>query len=792
MQRQLPSYDHWVLRPEWVDVPLGTDMTMSVGVVHGCILVSRITGTAGPDDLERYQRIVEAVLAEAVHPDRPYAHVTEWSAFKGGAHAARKGLVHYLNAQKNLRVYVNCNTSLLLRLSVNAAKRFYAVPYEVLFRDGMADGIAAACRVLGLAEEKSPVAVPDFLRNPPSSAESPGDGRARSLTARVSRPEWTVGDDEFVMENEILDGDVVHTVVKGFMRVRHVEAVIGMVELLAEKAARPRRPYYILADIRQVSGGSLRGRRQYVEATRRLYRRMPFRMYVFYGAKRFARAGVQLARLTVPYRVVLADDFESAMALIREDRHLFGYAGRPSPEEPIAAGDHALQGYVDDVLRYLGSIEWDKEEDREAACPFNPDHPFCGVFDAIDLIRADMKELFKARRQAEIQRRVMEEKLVQSQKMEAVGLLAGGVAHDLNNVLSGIISYPELLLMDMPPEAPMRKPLEAIQASGRKAAAIVEDLLTLSRRGVSVMEPLDINGLVLAYLGSSERRALERDFPQVQVIAEPGADLLAIRGSATHLRKSVASLVANAVESHEGNGTVQIATANCYLRTPVSGYDTVVEGDYVRLSVIDQGCGIPAKDLPRIFEPFYTKKVMGRSGTGLGMAVVWGTVQDHSGYIEVTSRTDQGTAFDLYFPAMRATRPLVEAATDSATIAGQGERVLVVDDVRQQREIAAEMLRRLGYQSATVASGEAALEYLAQTPVNLVVLDMIMDPGIDGLETFRRLRRLYPDQKAIIVSGYADDQKVKLTQAMGAGAFVKKPYTYEDFGRAVRTELDRA
>ena len=512
------------------------------------------------------------------------------------------------------------------------------------------------------------------------------------------------------------------------------------------------------------------------------------------GGRRFARAGIQLARLTVPYRVVLADDFERALEIIRADRHLFGYTEQPDPAEWSdggSAGDPDVQRYVDDLLRYLGAIEWDQEEDAEAACPFNPDHPFCAVFDAIDLIRSDMKELFKARRQADMQRRAMEEKLVQSQKMEAVGLLAGGVAHDLNNVLSGIVSYPELLLMDMPPEAPMREALEAIQASGLKAAAIVEDLLTLSRRGVSVREPIDINALIRAYLGSPEYQALGRHYPGVQVTLNLDEDLMAIRGSASHLRKSLASLVENAVESHEGVGEVRIETANRYLKTPLKGLDTMVEGDSVRLTVIDQGRGIPEKDLQRIFEPFYTKKVMGRSGTGLGMAVVWGTVQDHKGYIDVTSRAGEGTAFHLYFPAMRTIRPMAEAPADATDIAGHGERVLVVDDVHQQREIAVDMLQRLGYRPATAASGEDALAYIEKTPVSLVVLDMIMDPGIDGLETFRRMRRLYPDQKAIIVSGYADDQKVKLAQAMGAGAFVKKPYAYEHFGRAVRSELDR-
>jgi CheY-like chemotaxis protein len=216
-----------------------------------------------------------------------------------------------------------------------------------------------------------------------------------------------------------------------------------------------------------------------------------------------------------------------------------------------------------------------------------------------------------------------------------------------------------------------------------------------------------------------------------------------------------------------------------------------LEGDYAVLEIVDQGVGISPEDLNRIFEPFYTRKVMGRSGTGLGMAVVWGTVQDHDGYIDVESTVGQGSTFRLYFPATRETLSRVEAPLPIQAYMGKGERILVVDDVKEQREIATSLLGRLNYSVETVESGMEAVEYIKRQPSDLVILDMIMDPGIDGLETYRRMLAIRPNQRAIIASGYSENHRVREAQRLGAGTYVRKPYMLEKIGIAVRRELDR-
>ncbi len=234
-----------------------------------------------------------------------------------------------------------------------------------------------------------------------------------------------------------------------------------------------------------------------------------------------------------------------------------------------------------------------------------------------------------------------------------------------------------------------------------------------------------------------------------------------------------------------------VRTENRHLDRPLSGYDDLQEGDYVVLTVSDTGKGIPARDIDKIFEPFYSKKVMGRSGTGLGLAIVWGTVKDHGGCIDVKSEEGTGTTFTLYFPVTREERPAPAKAAAFAADTGKGESVLVVDDVREQRELAISMLTKLGYRVEAVSSGEEAITYLTGKSAELVVLDMIMDPGIDGLETYRRIREINPLQKAIIVSGFSETERVRQAQELGAGVFVRKPYVLEKIGSAVRNALDR-
>ncbi|MDP1992368.1 MAG: PAS domain S-box protein [Syntrophales bacterium] len=394
------------------------------------------------------------------------------------------------------------------------------------------------------------------------------------------------------------------------------------------------------------------------------------------------------------------------------------------------------------------------------------------------------------RKRAEEEKRNLQERLQRAEKMEALGQLAGGVAHDLNNVLGILSGYSELLLQEIPEGHRSRRHVEKILQSTEKGAAIIQDLLTLARRGVTASDVINLNSVVSGFLKTPVFERIKGYHPCVTFRTECDKELLNIKGSSIHMEKTVMNLVSNAAEAISGNGEVVIRTENHYLDTPLRGYEEIKHGDYVVLTVSDTGMGIPAEDREKIFEPFYTKKKMGRSGTGLGLAIVWGTVKDHNGYIDVQTGVGEGTVFTLYFPVTREELIAPQQKVPIGRYMGNGESALVVDDVAEQRDIAAGLLTRLGYEVHVVSSGEEAVEYLKRNKTDILVLDMIMAPGIDGLETYQRVLEVNPKQKAILVSGFSETDRVREAQKLGAGAYIKKPYLMEKIGVAIREELD--
>lgn len=387
------------------------------------------------------------------------------------------------------------------------------------------------------------------------------------------------------------------------------------------------------------------------------------------------------------------------------------------------------------------------------------------------------------------ERQRMEEQLNRDQKMKAIGLMAGGVAHDLNNILSGIVSYPEILMLDMDDANPLRRPLSIIRKAGLDASEVVADLLTVARGSRGDMEVVNLNTLISDYLDSPDFTEIRRRFPLVKHTFVPAPELLSVTCSPIHLRKCLMNLVINGFEAIEGQGMVSIATENVkpgelHALSPKLPKDK----PYIRIVISDTGKGIDAPEIEHIFEPFYSKKVMGRSGTGLGLTVVWNTVRDHGGATRVTS-SEKGTNFDLVFPGSSNVQPQ-EPKSPTNILRGSGETVLVIDDESRQREIATTLLRSLGYTVQTAATGREALRYLEENRVDLVILDMLMGPDQpNGREIYQQIIALYPGQKAIIASGYAEDDDVRETLAMGAGAFVSKPYTIDTISRAMYSTL---
>ncbi|ORJ60607.1 hybrid sensor histidine kinase/response regulator [Geothermobacter hydrogeniphilus] len=384
--------------------------------------------------------------------------------------------------------------------------------------------------------------------------------------------------------------------------------------------------------------------------------------------------------------------------------------------------------------------------------------------------------------------RSMAEELHQAKKMEAIGLLAGGVAHDLNNMLMGIVALPDLLLEDDNLTPRQREQLADIRDAGRRIADVVADMQALSRNSAASREIVDLNRIIEEYLDSPEYQELCRHHG-VDLSTELEFCLPAVIGTGSHLRKVVMNLIINAMEACDRQGQITVSTATHSLTEPHKGYETVPPGKYVRLRISDTGSGIDPDIMGQVFDPFFSKKGLGRSGTGLGLAVCWSIIHDHRGYIDLYTN-QPGSVFDIYLPASVLETPLLtEQDAPLPRAQGNGASIMVLDDESGPRSVICDMLRSLGYQVLEAGSGEDALEILSRRKVDLLLLDMVMPSGLSGLETYRRVISLHPDQKTLIVSGQAETNDVREAQRLGAGLFLKKPLNLQQLATAIHTEL---
>ncbi|MBK7140929.1 MAG: response regulator [bacterium] len=369
-----------------------------------------------------------------------------------------------------------------------------------------------------------------------------------------------------------------------------------------------------------------------------------------------------------------------------------------------------------------------------------------------------------------------------AERMETLAMLAGGVAHDLNNTLAPLVAYPDLILSSLEENSEIRGEVIEMQTAAKQAAGIVQDLLSMARRGRYQMSPLGLNGMIEKYLQSASFREQIQLHPQVKVKVELDPHAVNVKGSSHHLYTVLMNLVVNAFDAMDTCGTLTITT-DASGSIPPQTLMPSPQRTLVRMSISDSGSGIPNDVLNRIFEPYFSTKQVGRSGSGLGLAVVHGIVTDHGGVIEVQSTPGQGTRFNVFLPVTdqveRESRS--HAWTDRGT-----ESVLVFDDMADQRRVAAALLKSLGYLVAEAGSMQQALEMVGTNRFDVLVLDMLLDDSYDGLDAHCEIKRVQPHIVTVVVSGFVPTQRVQAIIDSGNAVFLPKPFTGPALGSAIR------
>lgn len=394
--------------------------------------------------------------------------------------------------------------------------------------------------------------------------------------------------------------------------------------------------------------------------------------------------------------------------------------------------------------------------------------------------RAERKRAEEALRQSEKQFR-------QSQKMEAVGRLAGGIAHDFNNLLTVIVGYSQVLSTELGPQHPLRGKVDETLRAGERAAMLIRQLLTFSRKQSLDPKILSLNTAVTS-LESLLRRLIGED---IQLVSKLDSTNGRLRADQAQLEQVLVNLIVNARDAMPKGGMLTVETAQVELtRSPVYHITPLLPGPYVRLSVGDTGCGMDRQTQSHIFEPFFTTKGEGK-GSGLGLSTVFGIVTQCGGAIDVTSRVGHGTRFDLYFPSIESDI-LTPAPTQFLGQPQRGtETILLVEDEPSVRTLVRDELRKLGYRVIEAKNGvEACLLATQQAgSLQLLLTDVVM-PGMGGRELAQHLSVIKPDLRILFISGYMDDVGIMAGQEEGMSSFLQKPFTPEVLARAVRTLLD--
>lgn len=469
--------------------------------------------------------------------------------------------------------------------------------------------------------------------------------------------------------------------------------------------------------------------------------------------------------LKQPFNETIAPEFT---ATVEDGLRFCAEAMRSGQRVPDTRGEFEL-------LRKDGSRVW---------CEINT----TGMYDAQGLFIAilGVTRDISARKQADDERDKLQTQLMHAQRMESVGRLAGGVAHDFNNKLTAILGNAEMCLDEIPAQHPLREYLDEIILSARQSAALTRQLLAYARKQVIKPERLDLNDTVSNTL-KMLRRLIGED---IELGWKPAANPATILMDPTQLDQILANLAVNARDAIAGAGRLTIETANTTLDPDAcAAYPDSTPGAYVRLSVSDTGCGMDDYVLSHIFEPFFTTKPTGH-GTGLGMATVYGIVRQNNGFIHVASRPGEGTVFHVYLPAMEHTPATRDARHGNDLPQGHGETILLVEDEAPALRVTELLLTRLNYKVISAGSPEDALRLAgeAAAPIALLLTDIVM-PKLNGRELAERLRATQPHLRCLYMSGYTADviaQKGILDQDTH---FIAKPFSRTELALKIRETL---
>jgi len=756
-------------KPEWINQKVSDTFIANFWIIGSSIIYSLPKGRADLKGVRNSLALKDKVASLVSGGNGPYVQIQDYSFLRGSSTAARRYFTSTTNNDKRISSMIFCNLSPPLSIAVKIGRRFNTTGKYIHVARHYGDAAKRALKLSGQEDLKIDIAPIDLCKC------FENIDCFLSPVELLSEDAWNIQTPEYSNQAVIIDQCTLHSTSEGYLESKHIPLIEHMRYMYQSAIPEDSKIKYIVLDSSRFKGVSRSARYKYMQSLKSWHQRFPFRMYIVYGANTFMRTALHLARPLMPFKIKIAKDIDHAFHLIRNDR-----SGNFSKKHAIQKSEKPAVVNHEDIeklMAIIGSINWE-QEGIDTSFDMGEDHPFYFLCQSIKLIKEELDDLFKERKR-------LEKQLYHSRKMESIGTLAGGIAHDINNILGIILGNAELAMDDVPEWNPARLNLAEVKTASLRGKDVVRQLLSFARKTEQERKPVKINLIVTGAL-----KLLRSSIPtSIEIRSNIPRDSAIILADPTQINQIMINLCTNAAHAmEEDGGVIEISLDSMTLDESTAQSYELSPGRYVKLTVNDTGHGIDPEIKDRIFDPYFTTREVGK-GSGLGLAVVHGIVTNHDGAISVDSEVGKGSTFNVFFPIVK--REIIPEITIDEALPTGKERILFIDDEDSMVKMGHQRLERLGYKVESITSSLKALDIFRSKPdqFDLVITDLTM-PQMTGDKLVKEILNIRPEMPIIICTGFSEKMDGEKAREIGASGCLEKPHEKRDLAKMVRKVLD--